>query len=321
MNQIATIGRPGGLPTLNGNQLGLVRRTVAADLTNDEFDMFIVIANRAGLDPFKKQIHAVVYNKKNPDKRKVSFITGIDGYRAIAARSGTYRPDEDPPRVVISDDLKNPDTNPLGIDYADVTVWQYGADKAWHKVTARAYWEEYAPLKEEWHENRETGRREPSGIFRLDTSGNWGRMPRLMIAKVAEANALRKGWPEDLGGLYVDAEMDRAGMIDITPSAVVENDERERRMALIGGDGILVAFDETEGLKSVPIGQFADRCLAFIRSCPNSGTLAWWQSFNRAGLQQFWGKSKADALEVKKAIEARADELAQAEANQEAEAQ
>jgi hypothetical protein len=44
------------------------------------------VARRVGLDPFRRQIYAVVYNKDKPKKRKMSIITGIDGFRAVAAR-------------------------------------------------------------------------------------------------------------------------------------------------------------------------------------------------------------------------------------------
>ena len=64
-----------------GKQMELIKRTVAADCNNTEFDLFLEVARRIGLDPFRKQIYAVVYSKDKPDKRKMSIITGIDGYR------------------------------------------------------------------------------------------------------------------------------------------------------------------------------------------------------------------------------------------------
>lgn len=78
-------------------QIDLIKRTVAADCDHTEFDLFMEVARRIGLDPFRKQIYAVVYNKDKPERRKMSIITGIDGYRAVAARSDRYRPDDQPP--------------------------------------------------------------------------------------------------------------------------------------------------------------------------------------------------------------------------------
>src|SRR5215831_13821194 len=66
-------------------QLDLIRRTVAKDCDRDEFDLFMEVCRRVGLDPFRKQIYAVVYNKDKPDKRKMSIVTA-------STASGAWRP-------------------------------------------------------------------------------------------------------------------------------------------------------------------------------------------------------------------------------------
>src|SRR3546814_3753630 len=58
-----------------------------------------LVCKRVGLDPFRRQIYAVVYSKDKPDKRKMSIITGIDGFRAVAARNRDYRPDDIESRI------------------------------------------------------------------------------------------------------------------------------------------------------------------------------------------------------------------------------
>jgi RecT family len=81
------------LPALyNPRDLALIRRTVANDTTDDEFALFIHWARSLRLDPLRRQVHAFVFHKHDPKKRRLSLVTYIEGVRAIAARAGNYRP-------------------------------------------------------------------------------------------------------------------------------------------------------------------------------------------------------------------------------------
>lgn len=293
----------------NGAQLKLIRNTVAADTNQPEFDLFIEVCRRVGLDPFRKQIYAVVYNKDKPDKRKMSIITGIDGYRTVAHRSGQYRPDDKPPEIEYSDEAKDPDLNPLGIVRAVVTVFKFGPDREWHPVPGVAYWDEFAPLKDEWAEG-ENGRRRPTGRQTLDKSSNWFRMGRVMIAKVAEAQALRRGWPEDLSGVYIAEEMAQADAIELSASAQADAYEADRTQRLIGTAGtVFIGWRTGEPNEAVPAGKMVDRCTEFFKASESAVELTAWQERNRYALQDFWARHKSDALEVKRLMEDRIKEL------------
>ena len=284
---------------MTGSQLALVKRTVAADCNETEFDLFMAVAQSKGLDPFTKQISAIVFNKDKADKRKMAIITTIDGFRVIAERTGAYRPDDEEPEFTYDPEIKGP-LNPLGLVKAKVKVFKNG-----HPAPGVAYWEEFAPIKDEWAEN-DAGKWKPTGKQTLDTGGNWGKMPRVMLAKCAEAQALRKAFPERLSGLYEGAEFDRARAAEMLPSEMVAVEARDQRLARIGGaGGILFQLFPNAPLEQIALGQVYDRLCERVTEIENLQMLDWFESANRAPLQEFWARQSGDALELKKVIEGR----------------
>lgn len=299
-------------------QLALIRKTVAADTNQDEFDLFIHTARHLRLDPLRRQIYAFVYNKTNANKRKMSIIVGIDGFRAIADRTGNYRPDEDEASFETDPALKG-QSNPAGIVKATVRVWKH-SHGSWHKVTASAFWDEYAPLKEGWTETVEVQNGTwPDGnpkmsskpapgaarVMTLDTSGQWGKMPRVMLAKVAEALALRKAWPDDFSNVYADEEFDRTRAQDLTAWEAADQGATEKRLAQIGqGQTVMFQFDPTGPLEPIPLGKVADRVAEFVKNNRDEvSAIGLFESRNRHALRDFWARQPGDALEVKKMLE------------------
>ncbi len=136
-------------------------------------------------------------------------------------------------------------------------------------------------------------------------------MPRLMLAKCATMQALRAGWPDQFGGLYVEEEMDRAKVIDLMASEAADRAREESRLiAIAGKDAITVSFGDW-ALENVPLGQFADRVLAWIETPGRTPSeVRHWAEANRDPLRTFWAKSPSDALELKKVIEAKSKEPA-----------
>ena len=142
-------------------------------LDNSQLEVFIGACTRYGLNPLANQIYPRVSNKR------LSFMTGIDGYRAIADRTGCYAGNDDP----VFDDEGKPRK-------ATVTVYKIvGGARCPFSATAR--WDQYYPG---------------------DSAGRmWKKMPHLMLGKCAEALALRKAFPAQLSGLYTQEEMEQAG--------------------------------------------------------------------------------------------------------------
>lgn len=204
--------------TFSQDQIELIKDTIARDqgLTNDEFRLFIYTAQRMGLDPLARQIYAV--------KRKGRMViqTGIDGYRATADRTEKYAGNDDAQYdgVVAEDWGQRPGK-------ATVTVCKIvGGERCSFAASAR--WDEYYPDGKEGF--------------------NWRKMPFLMLAKCAEALALRKAFPAQLSGVYTDEEMQQAGHAD-PPAKPTYTD----------GDGVVT--DTISRNTAVDWGKFAGKAI------------------------------------------------------------
>lgn len=297
MTQVVQIRR--GAAAYSPQQMDLARRTVARDCNPDEFNQFIHIAKHLGLDPLRRQIYAFVFSKDKPDKRQMTIVTGIDGFRAIADRTGNYRPDDDEPEIEGDKDAIDPELNPKGLVKAKVSVFKFSHGD-WHRVVGTARWEEYAPVKEIW-ERDENNKFGPTGRFKLEKDA-WRKMPHIMLAKCAEAAALRKGWPDDLSNVYEQSEIDRAQTLDLSAAEYAEMGAVERRLEVIGGKSAIM-FDFGDGLENVPLGKVAERVDQLVKT-GQPHEVVQFMNLNREPLKEFWARNKPDALEVKKILEA-----------------
>ena len=70
-------------------EITTIKETVAVGATDNELRLFLYQCSRTGLDPLSRQIHFI--------KRggKATIQTGIDGFRAIAERTGKYAGNDD----------------------------------------------------------------------------------------------------------------------------------------------------------------------------------------------------------------------------------
>lgn len=149
-------------------------------LSDLEMDVFMAAAHRYGLNPLANQIYPQIRKDRKTQERTMVIATGIDGYRTLADRTGTYAGNDDP---VFDEAVKRP-------GMATVTVYKVvGGVRC--PFTATARWEQYVPQE---------------GLDFM-----WRKMPHLMLGKVAEALALRKAFPAAIAGIYTDAEMEQAG--------------------------------------------------------------------------------------------------------------
>jgi len=250
------VSRLPALPDYSGSQLKIIQAN-NPDLEPNEFNSFIELCRATGLSPFRRQLSAIVFGKnaKDRSKRRVAFVIGIDGYRAMADRTGTYCPSSIQPVWGMGE---KDDLNPAGLVSCTIYVKKF-AHGQWHEYSATAYWAEFAPVEQEWVEG-EDGKRRPSGKKKL--ADNWAKMPRVMLAKVAESQALRRGWPDTLAGIYTEEEIEKEKTLDLTATEIVDEVEKEERQRRVGGaNSLTIDWLDESALALVPARTFVDKMI------------------------------------------------------------
>lgn len=150
-------------------------------------EAFLQHCRRTGLDPIARQIYAIERGGK------WGIQISIDGARLVAERSRQYR---------------------------GQTAAEWTADgRQWVDV-----WLEKSPPAAARVGIYREGFVEPLMVvatwdqYAQPNSPMWKKMPALMLAKCAEALALRKAFPQDLSGLYTSEEMDQAAPAAAPPA-------------------------------------------------------------------------------------------------------
>jgi phage recombination protein Bet len=174
------------------------------DATNGDLAVYMHYCQKTGLDPFSRQIYMIARREKQGDQwvSKQTIQVGIDGFRVIRDRIAAR----------------------LGVDveYED-TIW-YDASGQPHDVWI--YEEPPVACRVVVVRN---GRRFPAVVRTAaymqrnkqgDPAGQWKTQADHMIEKCAEAFALRRAFPNDLGGLYIDDEMAAAPPPPVPAQAV-----------------------------------------------------------------------------------------------------
>lgn len=159
---------------------GVLTNSLYPGAAYSSIKLVIGYCKASGLDPMQKPVHIVpMYDSKSKQMRDV-VMPGIGLYRTQAARSG---------------------------EYAGVTEPEFGEDVAedlggvrmtypkWCRVTVRRLMANGMIVdftaKELWKENYATKGRDSSA-----PNAMWQRRPYAQLAKCAEAQALRKAFPE-----------------------------------------------------------------------------------------------------------------------------
>jgi len=191
----------------------LISDNIAPGASSVEIEVFLKFCEHVQLDPFRSQVWLVPRYDSKLRRQVFKPQVGIDGMRLIAQRSQLYGGSLEPEWC--------------GTDGVWQSIW---LDKKTHPAAARfrvvrkdwqepsvgiATWDQFAPMM---------GKKGEKYLAPM-----WQQMGPHMLAKCAEAQALRRAFPAEMAGVYADIELgianeEKADEPEAVAAVVVDED-------------------------------------------------------------------------------------------------
>lgn len=160
--------------------MNVLRNSLYPGAQDESIRMVMGYCRASGLDPMQKPVHIVpMWDSKTKSMRDV-IMPGIGSYRTQAARSGEYAGVSEP-------EFGNDVTELLGNTNITYPAWCRVVVK---RLLPNGMVAEFAAT-ERWKENYATAGKDSQA-----PNAMWKRRPYAQLAKCAEAQALRKAFPE-----------------------------------------------------------------------------------------------------------------------------
>lgn len=256
---------------------------IDGDVSDAELAAFLHECQRRKLDPFTRQIYLIGRYDSRKGRKVYRSQTSIDGFRLIARRAA----------------------DKSGIDYSyEDTIW-FDEQGQRHEIWLSSEPPAGAKVVVIRNGSRFDAVARFGAYVQTDRNGNpsgqWRNMADVMVAKCAEALALRKAFPEDLGGIYTEEEMAQA-----------DNPQRVTATAEVIREGQDIPPDETWHAHPAPEADAATEewVAASLRVIPDIGLEACGNLWREAVAKGRAGEvPKPEAEKVLAALTARIEAL------------